>query len=343
SDRYFWLSSELWRASLWGVIGSLLMIPVTYWNMAIVQGRGLGDQIVGCVIFLGLATYLAQFLLARVRVDRQGVHRRIFWFWSCWEWNDFSSGRLRQTVSASCYSDSERPWWCRRLNLGALEESDRLAIDRLILRIWVPHREAISDRIEFRMNWPDRRSLVIDSAGISVRSKHSQMVVPFTKIGQVTLWRLDSARADFRELCMDGPATELVLRQFVYQGRDLCNWTGASAESIAAMLIRLVPLDRLHDYTLTGPARTAGEFAARLSRELPKLRETQRVARWCAVAGWCAVACCFLFNPRDLWMGAVFAIQMLGFQAVSGMMVRDSRRRIADLERQRAEWMSGEN
>src|SRR5688572_13289601 len=115
-SKEYSLAPEL-RRCCWYVIAAWPALAVVFFLVArFCAGRGPGDMAFGLALFSLLAVAPAALLRWRVRIDDQGVSRRLFWRWDVWTWADLASGRIRKLHPYKLL-DPARPWWRRTLNL----------------------------------------------------------------------------------------------------------------------------------------------------------------------------------------------------------------------------------
>lgn len=332
------LSHELRRAARWAVGGCLLMAPVGWWQFVFVQGRNRFDQTMVVLIFLCGAMWFAQYLWPQLRVDTRGISRRLLWGWDLWSWEEFESGHVRQGVIARSYKNPDRPWWRRQLQLGFLDDSDSESIDRLIHQVWTPYpddRNATS--VEFRINRPDRRVVCMSTQGITIRRHNTETAWRWGDVSLVEVWRVEPGRADFRDLRLSLPGQSLKLRQFINQGQECMTWRGASAEAIAAVIVRNVRASILRDFALDGAARSRAELDARQELGLRRNRESDQIQWWCLRLAWLVVLACPLVFPwPNAWfMSGCVALQVIAIHAIVHVSQRDSLRQMRAWEAQR--------
>lgn len=326
--------------------GCLLMAPVGWWQFVFVQGRNRFDQTMVVLIFLGGAMWFSQYLWPRIRVDTRGISRRLFWRWDLWSWEEFESGHVRQGVIARSYKNPDRPWWRRKLQLGLLDDSDSESIDRLIQQVWAPYPDdRNATNVEFRLNWPDRRVVSMSAEGVTIRRSNSEVVWRWGDVSSVEIWRVETGRADFRELQLSLPGQSLKLRQFVHQGQEHMTWRGASAESIAAVIVRNVNVSILRDFALSGTAGSQAELEARMEISLRRIRESDQIQWWCLCLAWLGVLACLLVLPwPNAWfMSGFLAFQVIAMHTMIHISKRDFRRQMREWETQREAFQVQEN
>jgi hypothetical protein len=309
----FYLAGELWRSAIWAICGFLLIAVVAWTIDALILQRGLVGRIVSVAVFCSMAAWLSQYLLARVRVDPTGISRRILWWWDLWSWDEFSAGHICPGFTRHSYESPDRPWYRRTLQLGYLEQDDAETLDALIRRFWIHAPAAtIPEELKFRFEWPDRREVQLTARGLLVTRKDRQSQYRWDEVLSVEIWRLESDRRDFRELRLELPGQECRLRAWSHQGQECRNWTGVSADVIAAFIVRHFKHLRLQDFSLHGVPRTLEEVDVRQTREEKRWKESLRVMKWCARLFWGLLPAMILVFP---WPNSLFMVGMVGLLA----------------------------
>ena len=59
----------------------------------------------------------------KLRVDQDGVSRRLFFRWDVWRWTDLASGQILK-LHPYTLCDPNRVWWRRKLRLGYMDSGD---------------------------------------------------------------------------------------------------------------------------------------------------------------------------------------------------------------------------
>jgi hypothetical protein len=285
-----------------------------------------------------------------VRVDEEGISRRILWWWDLWPWEAFEAGEVQRGAGKCNFRLSTKPPLCKELNLGLLEDDDAEVLLSLILRVWTPPPVPdCPEELVLKLTWQGRPTVVLTAEGVCLRprGKRSSDVsrevaigssaagefIPWSDVQCVRIWRLQPDRDDFRELLVRWDGGEVKLRRH-RNGEDTQNWTGPTAELISAWLLGQPAIPTLEDYALLGEPRTLAELDAREEREAPREKDILRI-RWIAYAMWLAVPLSLLFCPPA--MAPVVALQVLTVHLVFRSRIRSVEADRATRARQRSE------
>lgn len=329
----FYLSAELRRAACWGIAGGLFLAPVAWYVFAHVQQRGIVDQICGVAILLLGSVWLSQYLLPRMRVDKQGIRRRLLWMWDLWTWDEFASGTVRGGFYANQFVSVDRPWWRRKLTLGFLESQDEMAIGDLIRRIWVPpNAEPIPERLTIRLKWPDRRCLHLSQNGLETEKRQERQSYEWKDVTSLTIWRAEPGRHDFRELELVLPDQKVKLvRREADGGGEWNNWINYSSEQVGTAMCQFLDVDCIRDFALKGQAKNLEELEARYTRKMVAQEEALTCMKWCCRIMWGLVAIMPLLFPWPNWLSMGLMTALLG---ISGQwLYRDTKRTAEELQR----------
>ena len=308
--RYVYSVAAEWRrVLLLAIVGCISLAAIAWIVDEQVVQRGIAHRLTIVAIFGGPAGWFAQLLLPSIQVDRLGISRRVLWWWDCWSWDSFAEGRIHPGFMAHSFERPESPWWCRKLQLGYLEEGDIQTIEGLITVIWKPRSATVPEAIEFKIQWPDGRHVVFDKTELTISSKWGETRHRWEAVLGIEIWRLEPGRRDFRELIVRLPDQEVKLHQWNHQGQQCNNWTGIQAELMASYLSQHVDATRWQDFSLTGEPRSLSELDARAERQEQQIREANRVTAWCLPVMW------GLSLSPPLWMPWPNCL------AMSGMMI----------------------
>lgn len=296
----FRFEASLRRATILGIVGSLAVAGVGVVVDLLVLKRGPTAWGTLLAVCLAMVLVLLPCLGERVRVDQSGIRRRIFWWWDFWPWEAFVGGNIRTGFGRFSYLDPTRQWWCRELNLGCLEESDALAIQDLIQRIWTPPAPPAVDAVELRLGWRGAKILRLSADGVTVTRKGTERRWAWGDLHDVEIWRIEAGRQDFLELRLVLPEETIQLRCWACDGQQRTKWTGNTPEEISMVLIHQVPVDCLHDFAIVGPATSNAEIDARLRRLETRYQEKLPVMRRCIWMLWGLIGMMLIWFP---WPG----------------------------------------
>jgi hypothetical protein len=337
----FYFMSELRRATMWAIGGSILFGAFIMFEAALRPQPPLAERVGVAAFFFAFAGFLTQYLLHRVRIDDRGVSRRILWMWDLWPWDSFTAGEVRRGAGLCDYVDAHRPWWRKRLELGLLEKSDAAAINELIKRIW-PHSlsEPVPESVRFEMKWPDKRVVQIDSEHVTVTKKRESILYRWDEVVTVEIGRLESDRPDFREFRLLLPDQEIKLLRFNHHGEEYRTWKGPSSEAIAAAVGQYAVPAQLQDWAFHGPPRSLQELDARELRETLKWSAALKQSLWCVRGVWGVIGITPLILPwpRGLVVSALWSPLAVGCHLMYRYMVRKAAELRTESELQRQQF-----
>jgi hypothetical protein len=296
--RSFYLLSELWRATLWAIGGSILTGVIMVFIPSQWAHRPHDERVCAAAFFFAFAGFLTQYLLYRVRVDRHGISRRILWQWDLWSWDSFTAGEVRRGAGLCDYVDPNRPWWRKRLELGLLEESDAAAINELIKRVWTPSLlKPVPETPKFELKWPDKRVVQINNEHVTVTKKGESISYRWDEVVNIEIWRLESDRPDFREFRLLLPDQEIKLLRFNNHGEEYRTWVGSTSECIAAFVGQQAERVQLQDWALHGPPQSLQELDARELRDTAKSSAVLKQLLWADRISWGVIGIVPLIFP----------------------------------------------
>lgn len=331
--QHFFLQPELWRSAGWGIGGLILIAAIGISVDAFVMRRP-PIQITRGVICSSGAVWLSQYLLSRVRVDSTGVSKRVMWWWSCWPWSAISDGRVQQGLDRHRFEFPGNPWWSRVIDLKNLDEQDRDFVGLLISHQLPPEiDQPVPDVVTFRMEWPDRREVDFNSAGVTIRKRSYATNYRWSEL-DATLWRADCKSLSFKEGQLVLPDQVLNLRR----SGQIQNWLGANPIEIAGVLETRLGLPGLKQYAIEGDAQSMDELDARAERLKKRHRGLRPMARWSPRIMWCTTASApfWLPWPNGLVMAVGLGLLSWAMQWCWHETVNEVTKREAAIEEQRS-------
>lgn len=327
SQHDYQIAPELRRCCWYVILGAVALTIVFFLIARFVQNRGGADVALGCVLFAILAAAMILPLRWKLRLDENGVSRRLF-RWDLWSWSDLQSGRIRKIYPYTLY-DPERPWWRRRMRLGYMEANDiQEVISTVNTRYTLPLPPDVPDTLTIKYGF--RRKVTFDHKGIHLTVCDRPYEYLWRDLREIHLTRMDPARRDFKSLLITLPNQELELKLVTHQGGTSPTWRGATAEEINEYLVQFVPTDRIHT-SIAGQQLTKREHIER------KLQEAKKRTREFAVITlvflplivgllvWMAIDDGIL---KAIVMGAMFAVFP---GSVIFFVYRSHRKQISDL------------
>jgi hypothetical protein len=270
-----------------------------------------------------------------VRIDRQGVARRVLFRWNLFTWEDISSGRIEKR-HAFVLVDPARPWWRRKISIGLMGFTNiKQAIAWINARYRLPDPPELPEVVELKYGF--RHAAKFDAKGFYYEDAKDIRQYLWNEIVRVHFLRMDPVRRDFWSLEIDLPDRQIALTFVTHQGGTTPNWSGASAEMISTFLERHLPAERI-------VVDIAGERPLEridLEKQLAKLQESRRALRWClSIFGTLLVA-------TLVWMAVdesiAKALIMTGVSAipivpVAWFLRSDTKKKTQKIEKQLAEF-----
>ncbi|MFC1736500.1 hypothetical protein ACFL1X_10295 [Candidatus Hydrogenedentota bacterium] len=327
------LAPEYRRCCWYVFIGMQMIAAVCVWLMPYVpeSSRSETPIVIAVCSLIGIAFLLPlRWSVWTVRIDTLGVARRVLFRWDLWDWDDFSSGRLKK-VHRFVFVDPERPLWCRRMNLGYMGMAHaKEAFELINIYYQLPPPPKAPETLKIRCGF--RRSAVFDSEGIHLKVRSKSREYCWNDVCRVDIVRTDPLRRDFARLEVALADEEI---SFVptssRQGPAWFSLGGASHEEITEFLLKHVPVDRIHVH-ITDDLPTDPIYAKRI------LKDVRQEARDKGYITLFLIACLvplFILWSREV--GAVAALIMVLLMAIVygsiiGVVAYRLRKRMRELE-----------
>lgn len=334
SSKTYYLDGEYWRSSLYLVIGAVIIISVTpfvpQW-----QGRGWADWVVVGIVCGALTIFGISLLLPRLRIDAEGIHRRLFfWYWDSWMWEEFRSGEIREGMSLNSYRGLSRPFWRREIALEFYPSAVRVAIEKVLKQFTLQSRienpESISLKL-FSERWEFRK------AGITLKKKKTSRSHGWKDIESISVTKLTHEHHSFRKLKVMFAEKTLTLRVRSDNGQRFENWEGAQPEEILAYLMKETPEDRIEVTATHGPPQTKSEA----TRRLEKLSEHRQSLKVLHVIMTLASVCMLMLGIFDQRIGfLIYSIFMtVVCYGVGLVMIRTIKQRLEHQRKEIDDWL----
>jgi hypothetical protein len=336
ASRQYYLQRGLRRAALWGAVGIGVIVCAVWIRDAAglrpPKSPGLGGA---TLIFILPALFIAQYLLTRVRVNEEGIHRRILWWWDLWPWEAFTDGQVSQGVYVHGYRHAGKPFWAQRLELSALEPEAAKEIDALIKRLWTPPTlPDCPETLVISIKGPGRRTITLTQDGIMYSHRNENTSCRWADLPMVRFWRLEPDRTDFRRVIFRLADRDIQLRQFPNRGQESRTWLGPTAEVVSMFV--LMHAERVEDYALLGDARTLEELEAKSEFQSEGLKRTIVMKRCCWGIAAAIVGLPLLFSWRQAaGMAALLSLYVLMAYGFYRDALKKAATTQADLDRQR--------
>jgi len=266
---YFRIMRELRRSAYYVLAAAPLLAVTAFFVSRFARHDGTTIAILTGGFFLLLCLTMVVPLRWSVRIDDQGVARRLLWRWDIWTWADISSGRIEKR-DAYALSDPERPWWRRSFELGYMAPKDIAQAIKLVNAHYrLPAAAPLPDNLKIRFGNFLCRSARFDAKGVRLRGIKETREYPWSEVRRLHIVRMDPLRRDFRSLEMTLPDQDL-------EWRKSAAWCGATPEVLCGVLERCVPADRIDEDVVGEP------FAKRIDieKQLASVRSQHRGYRY---------------------------------------------------------------
>lgn len=274
TGKTFCLEGQYWRSALYMVVGAVIacgMILVV--SSVLVQTELIRAlplfAIMACLFVFGISL-----LLPRMRIDADGIHRRLFfWYWDFWPWEEFRSGEIREGTSLNSYYAKSKPFWRRDLNLEyyppAAAETVKQILGRFGLRPQIEVPESITLTVGFQWEFTDE--------GAVCQTFESTKSYPWDEIRSLKITKLTHDHMGFQKLDVEFEDKSLELQNATANGQRAKNWKGAPAEEIIEFLCVHIPEDRIEVTAQKGPPRSESEAKNRLQKIEKELKELAKL------------------------------------------------------------------
>lgn len=271
TSQEFRIPPELRRCCWYVIFSTVALAGVFYWVAKFVQNRGPADIAVGVIFFSLLAGAMWVGLRWRVRLDDNGVSRRLFIRWDLWSWDDLASGRIEK-LHPFTLRDPNRPWWRRKLRLGFLSPEDtQTAFASINEHYRLPPPPNLPPTLSIRYGF--RRTVTLDNYGVQLLVGDTPCECRWRDVRRINIMRMEPARRDFKSLLITLPDQEIELKLVTHQGGTSPTWRGATADEINEFLLKKVSEDRIH-VSIEGQLPTTREHIQReLQTAQKKIRD----------------------------------------------------------------------
>jgi hypothetical protein len=268
-DRYR-IAPELRRCCWYIIAGAIGLVIVFHWIARFVQNRAPVDVAVGCVLFVLLAAAMALPLRWKLRVDQQGVARRLVFRWDSWAWADFATGRVYK-LHPYTLCDPERPWWRRKLRLDYMASGEvQDVISAINGHYQLPAPPDVPATLTIKYGF--RRSVTFDHDGIHLMICGRPHEYSWRELRDIHVTRMDPVRRDFKSLLITLPDQDIELTLVTHQGGTSPTWRGATSEEINEFLFQTVAAERIH-VSIAGESLTKREH---IEKKLQHAEGTKR-------------------------------------------------------------------
>jgi hypothetical protein len=232
------------RRSCWYAIASMpVLIGVCCWVSHLNQNFGVVNIISGTVFFMLSILALSFPLRWKLRIDQNGVSRRLFLHWDFWSWADLASGRVCKSHRYVLH-DSRRAWGHRKMNQSFMSSDDiREVISVINSHYQLPPPPIVPDTLILKYGF--HRSVIFDNKGVHVLVAGTPYEFLWNEIEAIHITRMDPMRRDFHSLEIILPGLIIDFKHVTHQFGTSPTWHGASAELINECLFQNAPNERI--------------------------------------------------------------------------------------------------
>lgn len=234
-----------YRRCCWYAIVGLGVCAIVFCCVAVFDPNlGPVDVAGGCGGFALIAAGAAVPLRWRLRLDEDGIARRLIRRWDRWAWADLATGRvLKRHPHTLC--DPQRPWWRRTLRLDYMAPADtQEVVSAINAHYTLPPPPDVPEAVTIKYNL--RRSVTFDADGIHLRPGRRVREYTWRELRGIHIVRMDALRRDFTSLLIELPDEEIELTLITHQGGTSPTWRGATAEEFNEFLFHSPAADRIH-------------------------------------------------------------------------------------------------
>ncbi len=355
----------LYRRVAYYTLGAFLLIPSVAMSLPYLSGTS-GEEVpdsAARIAFSATLILIAALLCLwlhhwRLRVDKEGIHRRRFVKWQSWPWSDFAEGHVLREGDWVTFTFLDSAIGNGVLTLGLLGDDDTKRIIERTEGVWKsPPMPDVPDALRLNVgNTPFRRQdILLTPNGLESDWPGGMRAYRWDEVQEVSLDRTTHFHQGFETLCISLPDTEIELRVIKQQGHRRPNWRGAEAREIVAFLMNHVPEERFRVGALHGPANSLADFDARIRRTAKRERESRKNALTIvillgAILALYAAEVPSFFNPlEDLPFALKSVVAVTILLVVAGPMVavgillltpRAWRKRRRELEAEREKFLA---
>lgn len=236
------------------------------------------------VVFGGIAWLVLSY---RLRIDDQGVSRRVLGFWFTWPWQAFRSGAV-DWDDRGVFHWKHAPWsnW-RRLNLYCLSEPDYEVALQAILSNW---RRPVSDpppaQVTIQSGKGLRTRITFSNQGIHIEPPHANDErFAWNTVRRLRITRSSVLDKGFIRLEIHLPNRRVALRWIRRGDRAPApNWRNEKRHSspethlLLALCAGHIPASKVVERSGRGRPRTRAEWRYRLAQNRLAARELRRAA-----------------------------------------------------------------
>lgn len=314
---------------------------------------------VGTLLLLAVALLLCLWVHHwRLRVDHEGIHRRILFRWKSWPWSDFAEGRVLRERGSTTFTFLDSAIGKGGFTLGYLSQANAEHVRGLINRVWSPppQPEGSSElRVGVLRGFQSRRQVNLSSTGLETDWNGRMRAYRWEEVAGISLELEDHYQQGFDRLRISLPDTDVELRVIRQKGNRRPNWRGAEAREIVAFLMKHVPQEKFRVAALGGPAHSLADFDARSAWIEKALRRSRTsVAAGMVILLGYGIWIGYLVFPRfpkaldglpltgKILAVMVFLLAAVGFLAMLGVVFyvpRIWQKRLRELEAERERFL----
>jgi hypothetical protein len=242
--RYFCISPALRRSAYYVLFSAIPLAIILFWVSRFARGEGIVSAACksGSLLFIFSAlTFLP--LRWALRIDNEGIARRLFFRWDMWSWSDLASGHIEKRHGYTLV-DPQRPFWRRSLEIGCMAKEDiRLVMELINTHYRLSPAPELPDELEMKYGTFFRRSAQFDRNGIHLSESKQPVDFLWSDVRRLHITRMDPLRRDFQRLELVLPDREIELK-FMKHGSSP-NWKGVTSELLSTFFEQYVLPERI--------------------------------------------------------------------------------------------------
>ncbi len=317
--REFYIAKEMRRAA-WITAGAYVLAVPLMWGLRWVlklEPRPVWSAY--WIIIPFLAAGLGCVYRIRLRIDSEGISRRLLLGWRKWTWDDFEHGRMEWGSGIHQFARVPRRKGEAKLDLSFFGEEAIKVCEAAIAQHWNPPKIEFPAeiRIEFPRFAPRRTEAQLDAAGIRLSKGETKGFYPWEAVREVAIETMSPMHRDFARLTASLPDRQFVLsmNQFYWP-----LYKGPSPLVVRRFIEAHVPEDRILTVPRTGEPETMKAVEQERARIRDLFRQQKR-AMW--IAGGLVFFCevILIWVDRDhlksdwLPVFVVLSLVLLGYAA----------------------------
>jgi hypothetical protein len=302
------------RRSCWYVLAAIpvLVAVGTYVGTHVERPNREGAAAMMIALAGGFALWMVIALSWRLRIDEEGICRRILWFWSRWTWEDFASGRIQKKSGGEFYDPERR----RSLKIGYLPRDVLpLAIDRINRSYTAPSAPPILSGLQFGKRFPFQPRGRMDADGIELESKDGSIRFDWSDVIRLRFVRSDPLARHYRTATLELPGSTITWAKAMSPVTQSSDGQFCTEEQINDFLLSQIPPEKVVVDREGMRPQCRRDIIERLQQLDRSHAELGKCLTICGVV-FIAMLACLIYEKglaSGLLSGAFFAVGLLAF------------------------------